>query len=158
MAPSGKKISDELHEAAEEMAFEFSQSDWEDALIYGFRNDLSMSGVLAKASGLERFLTNEDFRKLHERAEKLLPSFNTRSSWRNKARVWIANNARMARDALWDGNYELAKKLMKKGGKSSSSYAALKREVKREQRNDMKGRVFLDCREKDKRHDWNTCK
>lgn len=154
-------LSSELRAAEEELAFEFSQSDWEDALIFGFKNDLSLACVLAKASGFyetDRKLVGKEWDSLVERAGKLKPALTPHTSLRNRARVWIASHATRANDALWDMNYALAKSLFKKGGVTRNYGAKTRQEVRKENRGTIDNRIFVGARENDKSHDWHTCK
>lgn len=151
-------ICEELKALEEEMAFNFTQANWEDALIAGFRKDLSMASVLAIATGLKRQIIGSEWDVLMARAGSLKPSLNKYTSLKNPARVWIAKNAKAARDALWDGDFDKAKRLLKIGGKDSSHLAEARVSAKKEQAKDMRGKVYLNCREKDTRRAWNVCK
>lgn len=149
---------DELKEIGDEVAFSFSQSDWEDAIIDGFKRDTSLSSVLASAAKIPRSrkLERDDWDKLVQRAAQLRPALkiNAATGRIGRTRVWIANNARAANDALWDGNYSLAKKLLKHGGKSPD-YRTM---IKKEHIEESSSVRYISARANDKRRDWNVCK
>lgn len=151
-------IKDEIEQAAEELAFEFSQSQWEDALIYGFRKDLSMGGVMAYASGLKSEINSEDWEKLTERAGLMKPSFCKWSSCKNNCRIWMASHAKYAADAMWDGDYERAKRLIKRGGVREKLITQAKRECKKETKIETGGLLIVDVRNRDRRANWKTVK
>ena len=148
-------ILDEIKKAADELSFEFSQSSWEDALIVGFRKDLSMAAVLVHAAGLTRMLSGEEWDRLQLRASTLKPALDPHASLRNRATVWIANHALYANEALWNGDYELAKRLLRKGGVRASYGHKTRREIKAGDRKDL---LRVSLRERDKRRDWKVCK
>lgn len=147
----------ELKAAEEELAFEFSQDAWENALIEGFKNDWRIMAVLASAAGLHRALTNDDYARLATRASQLLPALSNRVGWGNCIRIWIANHAMFANEALWDLNYPLAKKLLKKGGERKGRKSAMFSDLVKEKRASS-GARFISARDLDKKHDWKTVK
>lgn len=148
----------ELREIAEESRFEFSQSDWEDALIDGFKHDWSLARVLLRAARVPygRSLSAADWSALSQRAAALAPSLSPRTALANFVRPWIAKNARFANNALWDLDYTKAKRLLKKGGRATDHI----RDAKREILADAGGKtdLFIRMRELSKKHDWNTVK
>ncbi len=151
-------IADELKALAEEMHFEFTQSQWEDALIKGWRSDLSMGGVLVCASGIDREITNIDWDRLRERAMSIKPRIEPFTSLKQPCRVWIANHAKFANDALWDGDYAKAKALLKKGGSRPSGMAENRRAAKDQMKKDNSGLMVIKVRERDTRSAWDVCK
>ena len=147
---------EEILELEIDIACEFSQSKWEDALIYAWRKDLTISGAIAEASGISGLISHSTWDRLFDRARDLVPSI-ANISGKNRVRVFIARNARLANDALWEAKFDLAKNLLKKGGKSQSGVAKMRCEVRKEEKKD-KGIVFVGTRKHDKRSDWNTVK
>lgn len=148
----------ELREIAEESRFEFSQSDWEDALIEGFRHDWKLARVLVTAARIpkEIALSPADWSALAQRASTLAPSLSPRTALANFVRPWIAKNARFANDALWDLDYTKAKRLLKKGGCATDHVRDAAREI-REAAGGMTS-YMIPLRELSKKHDWNTVK
>lgn len=148
----------ELREIAEESRFEFSQSDWEDALIEGFKHDWKLARVLVTAAGIpkDKALSPADWSALAQRASTLAPSMSPRTALANFVRPWLAKNARFANTALWDLDYTKAKRLLKKGGRATDHV----RDAKREILADAGGKtdLFIRARELSKKHDWNTVK
>lgn len=151
-----KSIVELLKEAEEELHFQFTQDQWEDALILGFKEDFVLAKVIAIAAGVkeDRVLTPDEWHALYDRAATLIPAFHHYG--KVHTRPFLANNARYANDALWDGNFAKAKRLMRAGGIRSKG-RSIKKEVKLEM-----GRLddvrFIKARELSKAHDWNTCK
>lgn len=147
-------IADELRMAA----LEFSQDDWDKALLEGWRKDLSVAGCLIRASGLTgTVLTTADWDKLWSQVRGLVPAPAEFSSGKTPARVFIAKHARLANKALWDGDYALALKLFRKGGKDIDGRAKNRRDAKQEMKKD-DCRIIVKARELSKTHDWKTCK
>ena len=151
-------IADELKALAEELHFEFTQSQWENALIKGWRLDLSMGGVLVCASEIDREISNIDWDRLRERAFSLKPRIDPFTSLRQPCRVWIANHAKFANDALWDGEYAKAKMLLKKGGVRASGMAENRRAAKDQMKKDGSGLMVIKVRDRDTRTAWGVCK
>lgn len=153
-------IADLILEAAQELHFEFTQHEWEKALLEGWRKDLSMGSVLVMASGFgaDKKISISEWDLLIARAGELKPSLSAFSSLRNRARVWIAQNARLSNDALYDGDYEKAVRLFKKGGRAANGRKKNIREAKAEIKNDAKGVLVIKVRERDTRTSWSTCK
>lgn len=155
-------LLDDLRNAAKELAEEvpFTQERWVEALIQGWMKERAMGAVLVWAAGWpdgERIPTST-WEKWRIFAGTMKPAMNPYSSLKNPVRVWIASNATSANVALWDGRIEDARKLLPNGGKSPDALAAQKRAVKAEQKKDMRGKLYLNLRERDKRTDWGTCK
>lgn len=148
----------ELREIAEESQFEFSQNAWEDALIEGFRHDWKLARVLVTAARIpkEIALSPADWSALAQRASTLAPSLSPRTALANFVRPWLAKNARFANDALWDLDYAKAKRLLKKGGRSTDHVIDAKRQILA----DAGGKTdyFIRMRDLSKSHDWNTVK
>lgn len=150
-------IADEIREAADEMAFEFSQDQWEDALLQGWKNNKSMGAVLALAAGIGRVMEAGEWDRIRCRASKMKPSFSEFSRFSQPCRAWVATHATFASNALWDGNFELAKRLIKKGGVATHGMAKHRREVRSDEK-DLRGLRTIHARSLSKRHDWNTVK
>lgn len=155
-------LLDDLRNAAKELSEEvpFTQERWVDALIEGWQKNWAMGSVLVRAAGWpesER-VHSALWGKWLDMAAKLKPAINPRSSLKNPVRVWIASNAVTANHALWDGRVEDARKSMAKGGKRPDALASQRRAAKAEQKKDMRGKVYLNARERDKRRDWGVCK
>lgn len=148
----------ELREIADESQFEFSQNAWEDALIEGFKHDWKLARVLVTAARIpkEIALSPADWSALAQRASTLAPSLSPRTALANFVRPWIAKNALFANDALWDLDYEKAKRLLKKGGRSTDHVIDAKRQILA----DAGGKTDYRIRMRDlsKKHDWNTVK
>lgn len=83
----------ELREIAAETQFEFSQSEWEDALIEGFRHDWKLARVLVTAARIpkEIALSPADWSALAQRASTLAPSLSPRTALANLARQILAD-------------------------------------------------------------------
>ena len=148
----------ELREIAAETQFEFSQSDWEDALIDGFKHDWSLARVLLRAARVPygRSLSAAYWSALAQRAAALAPSLSPRTALANLVRPWLAKNARFANNALWDLDYTKAKRLLKKCGRSTDHVRDAAREI-REAAGGMTS-YTIPLRELSKKHDWNTVK
>ena len=148
----------ELREIAAETQFEFSQSDWEDALIDGFKHDWSLARVLLRAARVPygRSLSAADWSALSQRAAALAPSLSPRTARSNLLRPWLAKNARFANNALWDLDYTKAKRLLKKGGRATDHVRDAAREI-REAAGGLTS-YTIPLRELSKKHDWNTVK
>lgn len=150
-------IADEIREAAEEMAFSFTQEQWEIALLDGWKEDKSMGAVLVRAAGLGRLLEPGEWERLQARASELLPAMSVKSKIKQPCRAWIATHATYASDALWNGDFALAKRLFKKGGRAIHGMAKHRREVKSDEK-DLIGLRTIRARSLIKLHDWNTVK
>jgi len=155
-------IVEMLHEAAIEAATseKISQAKWVDALIWGWQKDVSMAAVLARAAQLPggRKLAPFEWDAVARQAGGLCPRLAISDSLRNAARVWIANHAKLANDALWDGDIERAKKLMAAGGRAKDGRAQQIKQARAEMSKNMRGKVYLAPRSRDKSSDWKTVK
>lgn len=151
-------IAEDLKEAEDELAFNFSQDQWEDALIAGWRKDSSLAGVLYIASGLTRQITPKEWGLLQFRASKLKPSLNRNSLLKQKCRTWIASHARHANNYLYDGLYEKAKLCFTKFGVDHGYISRSSKEEKQNNKKAIEGLLVIKVRERDVRTDWKVCK
>jgi hypothetical protein len=154
-------IVDELRAAAVELALKskIEQSAWTDSLIDGWVKNRSMAWVLAHAARMPGTpIEPYQWDLLVSAAAGLKPSLRAETNLRIYARVWIANNARYASDALWDGRIDQARVLMAKGGKRADGRAKNRKEAKEAAKKEAGGVLVVRTRERDKRHDWGTCK
>lgn len=153
-------IVEELRSAAIELALKskIDQATWADALVEGWIKRRSLAWVLALAARMPGgTIEPNQWAALRETASGLKPALHDRTNLGIPVRVWIANNACYANDALWDGRIEDAKRLMARGGKHPDGKAANRRAAKAELQKD-KALITVRARELDKRSDWGTCK
>ena len=152
-------LHDDLVAARAELAGEFSQADWHRALLDGWRRGLSVAWCLARAAGIdESHIPDEVWEAMKRRAAQLVPQLAEFTISKQPVRVWIANHATFANDALWDGDYEKALRLLGKGGRRADSRVAARREVKKLKKEATKGKLLIRARQYDKRSDWGTLK
>lgn len=155
-------VLDELRAAAHEMAVRerISQARWVDALVDGWLRDTTMAWVIARAGGLPGgvILTDSDWERMRAAAEKLKPSFSAYGSARTRVHIWIANHAKRANDALWDGRIEDAKRLLPLGGRQEDGRLKNRREAIKEINRTSRNRKFVSARAADKRSDWGVVK
>lgn len=152
------RIDTELKLIEREIAANFSQSDWSAALLYAWRNGLSLGFAVAKAASFNKREPDEMWELALARAAAVVPSVAPYTILKQPVRVFIANNARLANDALWDGDYDKALKLFSKGGKRADSRTSARRDCRREEKLAMRGKLLAPARQEDKRSDWNTVK
>ncbi len=152
-------IADELREAAEEMAFSFTQEQWELALVDCWKKNTSIGFSLVCASGFShsREITREEWSRLIVRALELKPSLSVNSRLSQPCRAWIASHATYANDAFWDGQFEKAKAFLKRGGIRARSGVSVRREVRKADK-EVAGLMTVRVRERDTRTNWNVCK
>lgn len=150
-------IADEIREAAEEMAFSFSQEAWERALVDGWKGNWSMASVLSRASGIGRRLCPDEWQRLRSRASELKPSMSVNSMLNQPCRAWISSHATKSNDSFWDGDFDKAKALLKLGGCRERAGVSVRREARKADK-EIAGLMVIKVRERDKRTDWNTCK
>ncbi len=148
----------ELLKSAEiDAATEFTQDDWASALVEAWKKDAKLSYALVIAAKLDRSKSEIPWEALRERAAQMAPALDPNVHYGARARVWIASHAYYANNALWDGNYELAKRMISSGGKTRSAMATLKREIKTAEK-EQKRKLIIKTRERDNRNNWNTVK
>lgn len=145
----------ELKEAGDELAFEFSQDDWANALVDGWKKGVTMGYVLRAASGLKRPVSRDDLLRLLARAHTLSPSLPMSARLNCRTKVWIANNAATAGDALWEGDFDRAKRLFLLPRQTRFDPVA---KMRRDFERDRKVTQFVRARDLDRKHDWNVCK
>ena len=150
-------IADEIREAAEEMAFSFSQEQWEKALVDGWKADASMASVLVKAAGMGRLVKNDEWGRLRDRASEMKPAMSVYSMLNQPCRAWIASHAVKSNDYFWNGDFDKAKALLKLGGTRARSGVSVKREVRKADK-EIAGLMVIKVRERDTRTAWNVCK
>jgi hypothetical protein len=139
------------------MCFEFSQDAWEDALIYAFKGNHSMAVAFLHAAKIKH-TTVADWKKLEACAAKRTPKWRSTHIAKQQARAWLAGNAVAANTALWDTDYVLAKKLLrKKNDVTVQSNTKVFSELRKGDQ-EMKGVSRLKLRELDKMSDWRTVK
>lgn len=149
-------IIEEIKAAEIESACEFSQDVWENSLLKAWKEDRTLSYAIAAASGLAE-ISSETWEKLFKRARMVKPPVMEFVSGKNRVRVWIAQNATFANHSLWDGNWDRAKSLLRRGGIAHSGRRMTINEVKKEMKKDS-ALIVVGGKGSDKRHDWNTCK
>lgn len=126
------------------------------ALVARWNVGGTLLGIVIEHGGLPEKATGEDWDAAMERV-----GIPKGTYLRQDVRTWIARHFTHANAALWDGKQELAWKWMASGkdkppaGKMRTRVGTEARQL---QKQDMKGKMMLSVRERDKRHDWNTCK
>jgi len=152
-------LSDELLAAAQEVARErvVTQAEWSRALVDGWQKNRALGRCVAVACGFEGVsMSDEDWNRARAQIDRLMPPVGF-SSMKNPVRAWMAGHARRANDALWDGRIDAAIKLVAQGGKSKPIPG--RAEARREgNRPEVRGRLVIGFRARDKGTDWNTCK
>jgi len=149
-------LVEELMAAARELAESrtITQDAWSRALVEGWLKNRALGWSVAQAAGFDGIaMQTGDWERARAQIDRLMPPVGL-ADMRNTTRVWIANHARQANDALWDGRIDLAVQLVERGGKKitrrTSEGAAERSRVKRT-------RVIAE-RARDKSSDWKTCK
>jgi hypothetical protein len=150
-------IADEIKEAAVELAFSFSQDQWEKALVDGWKADASMASVLSRAAGIGRRIKNAEWDQLRNRASELKPAMSVHSMLNQPCRAWIASHATKSNDYFWAGYFDKAKSLLKLGGCRARAGVSVRREARKAEK-EIAGLMVIKVRERDKRTDWKVCK
>ena len=154
-------IVDDLRAAAAELAEQsvITQESWSAALVEGWLKSRAIGSAVVAAAGADGVkISSSLWERLVEQAGRLSPPLRPFTSMKEPLRVWIANNATLANDALWDGRIDDARRLMVRGGRRADGRAAQRRAAKAEMRKDERRGVLFRARETDKSHDWNTVK
>ena len=102
--------------------------------------------------------THEVWARLIGQCGKLTPALSDFAAMHGSIRVWIANHARYANDALWDGKIDAALKLLEKGGTRPDARRKTRDAARREIHKAQNSGLYVGGRKNDKRHDWKTVK
>ena len=144
-------IIDEMKEINSELTFNFTQDQWENALIESWRKQSSVGRALILAANIPsgQRVTGEEWVLLKKCTKNLRPSLHDGFNASYSVTRFIATNCKHANNALWDGKYDLAKKLLKHGGKDTSRGITPDR---------VPSTMTISARSIDKRSDWKTVK
>lgn len=103
------------------------QDKWAQALVTAWQKDSTLAVALLLAFDVSPgvVVTGEGWEKMQAATENLVPSAKRGVYGGQRVRQWIAANAFFANNALWDGQFTKAVRLMAKGGVRKKSRRAV---------------------------------